>query len=102
MRACQWRVNLNLAQMGVRKEVRRTRPLGGLNLQPINSTPKGAVLNLTRSLARKLTPKTRVNAVLPGIIETPMTVGLIQKRGSISIEETALRRVGQPSDEALR
>ena len=88
--------------MGVRKEVRRTRQLGGLNLQPINSTLKGAVLSLTRSMARELAPKTRVNAVLPGIIETPMTVGLIQKRGSISIEETALLRVGQPSDEALR
>ena len=102
MRACQWRVNLNLAQMGVRKEVRRTRQLGGLNLQPINSTLKGAVLSLTRSMAREIAPKTRVNAVSPGIIETPMTVGLIQKRGSISIEETALLRVGQPSDEALR
>ena len=88
--------------MGVRKEVRRTRQLGGLNLQPINSTLKGAVLSLTRSMAREIAPKTRVNAVSPGIIETPMTVGLIQKRGSISIEETALLRVGQPSDEALR
>jgi 3-oxoacyl-[acyl-carrier protein] reductase len=64
------------------------------------SASKGAVLSLTRSMARELAPKTRVNAVSPGIIETPMTVDLIQKRGSISIEETALRRVGQPSEVA--
>jgi 3-oxoacyl-[acyl-carrier protein] reductase len=64
------------------------------------SASKGGVLSLTRSMARELAPKTRVNAVSPGIIETPMTVDLIQKRGSISIEETALRRVGQPSEVA--
>jgi 3-oxoacyl-[acyl-carrier protein] reductase len=64
------------------------------------SASKGAVLSLTRSMARELAPKTRVNAVSPGIIETPMTVDLIQKRGNISIEETALRRVGQPSEVA--
>jgi 3-oxoacyl-[acyl-carrier protein] reductase len=64
------------------------------------SASKGAVLSLTRSMARELAPKTRVNAVSPGIIETPMTVDLIQRRGAISIEETALRRVGQPSEVA--
>ncbi len=64
------------------------------------SASKGAVLSLTRSMSRELAPKTRVNAVSPGIIETPMTVDLIQKRGAISIEETALRRVGQPSEVA--
>jgi 3-oxoacyl-[acyl-carrier protein] reductase len=64
------------------------------------SASKGAVLSLTRSMARELAPKIRVNAVSPGIIETSMTVDLIQKRGSISIEETALRRVGQPSEVA--
>jgi 3-oxoacyl-[acyl-carrier protein] reductase len=58
------------------------------------SASKGGVLALTRSLARELAPRTRVNAVSPGIIQTPMTIGLIQKRGAISIEQTPLARLG--------
>ena len=64
------------------------------------SASKGGVLSLTRSLARELAPRTRVNAISPGIIETPMTVDLISKRGAISIEETALRRHGRPEEVA--
>ncbi len=62
------------------------------------SATKGALLSLTRSLSRELGPKTRVNAVSPGIIDTPMASDLIRLRGSISIEQTPLRRVGQPSE----
>jgi 3-oxoacyl-[acyl-carrier protein] reductase len=64
------------------------------------SASKGGVLSLTRSMARELGPKTRVNAVSPGIIETPMTVDLIHNRGAISLNETTLRRHGQPSEVA--
>jgi 3-oxoacyl-[acyl-carrier protein] reductase len=60
------------------------------------SATKGALLSLTRSLSRELGPKTRVNAVSPGIIDTPMASDLIRMRGSISIEQTPLKRVGQP------
>lgn len=61
---------------------------------------KGGLLSLTRSLARELAPKTRVNAVSPGIIETPMTTDLIRVRGEKSVEQTALGRFGQPSEVA--
>jgi len=62
------------------------------------STTKGALLSLTRSLARELAPRTRVNSVSPGIIETPMTTELMRMRGADSIAQTPLKRFGQPSE----
>lgn len=43
---------------------------------------KAAVLSLTRSLAYTLAPKRiRVNAILPGIVDTPMERGILEKIG---------------------
>jgi len=64
------------------------------------SATKGALTSLTRSLARELAPKTRVNAVAPGIIETPMTRDLIARRGSDSVAQTPLARLGAPEEVA--
>lgn len=64
------------------------------------SAAKGALLSLTRSLARELGPNTRVNAVSPGVIDTPMANDLIRLRGAESIAQTPLQRVGQPSEVA--
>ena len=61
---------------------------------------KGALTSLTRSLARELGPKTRVNAVAPGIIETPMTRDFLASRGDSTIAQTPLARFGQPSEVA--
>lgn len=62
------------------------------------SATKGALISLTRSLARELAPNTRVNAVSPGIIDTPMAVDLIRLRGADSVAQTPLKRLGQPSE----
>lgn len=62
------------------------------------SASKGAILSLTRSLARELGPTTRVNAVSPGVIATPMTNELIARRGQESIDQTPLKRLGQPEE----
>lgn len=61
---------------------------------------KGALTSLTRSLARELGPRTRVNAVAPGIIETPMTRELLQTRADSSIAQTPLARLGHPAEVA--
>ena len=61
---------------------------------------KGALTSLTRSLARELGPKTRVNAVAPGIIETPMTRDFLASRGDSTIAQTPLARFGKPSEVA--
>ena len=62
---------------------------------------KGAVAAMTRALALELGPQTRVNAVLPGAVDTSMLrEGL--KRGNQQVEalgkQHALERVGQPKD----
>lgn len=65
---------------------------------------KGALLALTRSLAIELAGRrTRVNCVLPGVVETPMTAGFL---GALPLEQKeALVRshplgLGQPEDVA--
>src|SRR5580692_8455648 len=55
---------------------------------------KGAVLSFTRSLALELAPRVRVNAVSPGLIDTPMVVPLMKARGPQLIEQTPLKRLG--------
>lgn len=59
---------------------------------------KGALSALTRSLARELAPNTRVNSVAPGVIETPMTAALIASRGSDTLANTPLGRLGKASE----
>jgi len=62
---------------------------------------KGAVLGFTRSLALELAPRVRVNAVSPGLIDTPMVVPLLKARGPQLIDQTPLKRLGT-SDEVAR
>lgn len=52
---------------------------------------KGGVLNLTRALAAELAPAIRVNSVCPGLVDTPMAVGV---HGSVG--NYALKRLAQP------
>lgn len=61
---------------------------------------KGALTALTRSLARELGPKTRVNAVAPGIIETPMIQDFLKTRSDSTLAQTPLGRLGQPEEVA--
>jgi 3-oxoacyl-[acyl-carrier protein] reductase len=61
---------------------------------------KGAVLSFTRSLAVELAPRVRVNAVSPGLIDTPMVVPLLKARGPQLIEQTPLKRLGTPEEVA--
>jgi 3-oxoacyl-[acyl-carrier protein] reductase len=61
---------------------------------------KGGVLAFSRSLARDLGPRLRVNAVSPGTIDTPMTATNIARWGDEIRERTPLRRFGAPSEVA--
>lgn len=61
---------------------------------------KGALGAFSRSLARELAPRTRVNAVAPGIIETPMTVRLMAERGPETLAGTPLARMGRADEVA--
>jgi 3-oxoacyl-[acyl-carrier protein] reductase len=61
---------------------------------------KGAVLSFSRSLAVELAPRVRVNAVSPGLIDTPMVVPLLKARGPQLLEQTPLKRLGTPEEVA--
>ncbi len=60
---------------------------------------KAAVLGLTRACARELGPHgIRVNAICPGVIDTPMTENLPEAALGPLLGATPLRRKGQPED----
>lgn len=62
---------------------------------------KAAVYSLTKTFAAELAPLgIRVNGFVPGVIETPMTQSLIDKKGDKMLEQIALRRLGTPQDVA--
>ncbi len=62
---------------------------------------KGAVLTFSRSLALEVAPRIRVNAVSPGLIDTPMIRPLLAARGEQLLEATPLKRLGR-SEEVAR
>lgn len=60
---------------------------------------KGAIISLTRSLARELAPKILVNAVAPGSTETDMTSLENMSPKAIAMDlDTPLARFGQPAE----
>lgn len=68
------------------------------------STSKAALIGLTRQMANDLGPSgVRVNAVAPGLIETPLVQERIQTqpwRTKIMVDQSPIRRLGQPEDVA--
>jgi 3-oxoacyl-[acyl-carrier protein] reductase len=112
----EWRNTIDINLNGVYLTCRRTVPLLRNNSAIVMITSlaahrgsyhhahyassKGGLLGLSRSLALELGPKTRVNAVSPGVIVTPMTDELVETRGAHFLDETPLGRFGQPEEVA--
>src|SRR5699024_5720117 len=61
---------------------------------------KGGLLSLTRSMARELGARARVNAVAPGIIDTSMTADLRAETAERLLADTPLGRFGAAPDVA--
>lgn len=61
---------------------------------------KGALISFTRTLARELGPDIRVNAVSPGMIDTPMVARALAKKRAEVIASTPLKRLGRPDEVA--
>jgi 3-oxoacyl-[acyl-carrier protein] reductase len=112
----QWRRTLSVNLDGVFYLTRRLTPLlkegsaivnvasmaahRGASYNAHYSASKGALISFTKSIARELGPRTRVNAVSPGIIETPMTAELLKTRAAESMEQSMLKRLGQAREVA--
>lgn len=66
----------------------------------VHNVSKGAVLRMTENLAVELSPyNIRVNAVSPGLIDTPATRRLIEMgAGEDFLRGKLIRRVGTPED----
>ena len=91
-----WRVAaFDIKIDGVRAKV------GGVAGGPAYVASKGAIIGITRSLAKSLGPNgVRVNAVSPGVVETPMTSSWSQTIKNRAKELTPLGRLAQPDDVA--
>jgi 3-oxoacyl-[acyl-carrier protein] reductase len=62
---------------------------------------KAAIANMTGALAGELAPfNIRVVGFIPGVIETPMTAGWIDKKGKVLASQHALNRVGRADEVA--
>jgi NAD(P)-dependent dehydrogenase (short-subunit alcohol dehydrogenase family) len=64
------------------------------------SAAKAGVINLTKNLARALSPDVRVNAVAPGVVESSWGIGWTEQHRTESIEKTPLKRWATPADVA--
>lgn len=75
--------------------------VGGVAGGPAYVASKGAVVGLTHSLAKALGPKgVRVNALSPGVIETPMTASWPRAVKDAAVGQTPLGRLATPRDVA--
>jgi len=71
----------------------------GLNPQ-IYASVKGGILAFSKSLARSVAPRVRVNVLAPGWIETAFGAGLDDETRRAVSESTPLKRWGTPEDVA--
>jgi len=73
--------------------------MAGINPQ-LFAAVKGGVLSFSKSLARSLAPRVRVNVLAPGWIETSFGTELDETRRQAVAESTPLARWGVPDDVA--
>lgn len=72
----------------------------GMSFHSSIAISKGAVEGLVRSLAAEWAPGIRVNAIAPGLVETPLSARLLSSPEKVeaSAKRHALGRIGQPED----
>ena len=59
---------------------------------------KAALINMTRSLAKAMAPDVRVNAVAPGLVDSPWTKSWPDEHKKAAIERTPMKRACLPED----
>ncbi|MDR6292404.1 NAD(P)-dependent dehydrogenase (short-subunit alcohol dehydrogenase family) [Inquilinus ginsengisoli] len=98
------------AEGALREAAARGRPAAVVNIGSHAGTrPKGASIpyaaskaalhHMTRLLAKSLAPAIRVNAVAPGLVDTPMTASWVEAQ-RLWAEGSPMRRAARPEDVA--
>ena len=75
--------------------------IGGMSVETSighYNVTKAALLHLTRSLAKELSPGVRVNAIAPGLVKTDMARALWEGNEEAVSTMVPLARLGEPSD----
>ncbi|MBL8671560.1 MAG: SDR family oxidoreductase [Alphaproteobacteria bacterium] len=72
--------------------------LGVRGSSSVYAATKAGVVNLTISLARGLAPDVRVNAVAPGLVDSPWTKKWPKARKEKGVARAMLRRMAKPED----
>ena len=75
--------------------------IGGLSVETSighYNVTKAALIHLTRTLAKELAPKVRINAICPGLVKTDMARALWEENEEAVSKMVPLRRLGEPSD----
>jgi 3-oxoacyl-[acyl-carrier protein] reductase len=72
---------------------------GGSPMHAHYGATKAGVLAFTKTIARELAPRIRVNAVSPGTIDTPMVARWLEERPDY-VDTIPMRRLGTPKDVA--
>lgn len=99
---CKWAVRkMVVARRGAIVNISSVSALLGTAGQTNYAASKGAALSFTRSLAREVGPMgIRVNAVVPGLIETEMTGKMKPEMLSNIIKSASLGRIGRVEEVA--
>ncbi len=66
--------------------------------RPDYSVSKAGVINLTKSTAKKLAPKIRVNCIAPGYIDAGLNIGMKESKRRQIIKKTPLKRLGKAEE----
>lgn len=93
--------HLSQARQGAIVNIASIAGLSGKHNRIAYTSSKAAVVNLTRTLALDLGEfGVRVNAVAPGVIDTPMQAKNLQQSGPGTVGRSALKRVGKAEEVA--
>ena len=71
---------------------------GGIGSSIAYAASKAGLMNLTKNLAKAMSPEVRVNAVAPGLVRTPWTDGWPEERKNTSVANSLLGRMVEPED----